>query len=95
MAAYKFQFIGTPSAVSQAFNNYINGFIGIQPDQGILQGEGTSLGARLNVYAAIAPNAQYYVDFQGESDANDTWIRWQISQTPGVNNPFSTAALRP
>lgn len=93
MAAYKFQFTGTAGAISQAFNNYINGFVGIQPDQGVLQGEGTCIGSRLNLYSAGFPNAIYYLDFQGESDNNDTWIRWQLSQIPGSNKPFSSATL--
>lgn len=93
MAAYRFQLVGTASVISTGFNNYLNGFVGIQPDQGVLQGEGTNIGARLNIYAAAAPNAQYILDFQGESDQNNTWIRWQLSQYPAANNPFGAGTL--
>lgn len=95
MAAYNFGFTGTPDQVSQAWNNYINGFIGIQPDQGILQGVGTVVGNQLNANTALAahnPVQQTSLLVRGETDLNNMYLSVRLFNVP-KGNTFPTGPL--
>jgi hypothetical protein len=97
MGAYNFGFTGTPDQVSQAFNNYINGWIGIQPDQGILQGLGTVIGNQLNANTALAahvPTQQVALVVRGESDKNNMRVSVQLFNQP-AGNAYATGPLNP
>lgn len=78
MAAWNFETTGTPGQISQAFNNYLNGWIGIQPDQGILQGLGTVIGQQLT--ASGAPS--FALRLQGETDQYNTWFHVTLFEQP-------------
>ena len=96
MGAWNFTTQGSPSQVSQAYNNFLNGYIGIQPDQGILQGIGTVIGSQLNLSPAVTnPAIQVSLQLQGEVDQNNTWFRVNLFPVPLSKNPFSTTPLTP
>lgn len=76
--AFNFETTGSAGAISQAFNNYINGWIGIQPTQGLLQDAGTLIGHQMTTVAAPG----YALQVTGETDTNNTWIRINLFEQP-------------
>lgn len=76
--AFNFETTGSPGAISQAFNNYINGWLGIQPAQGILQDAGTLIGHQMTAQAGTG----YALQVTGETDPNNTWIRINLFDQP-------------
>lgn len=88
---WNFSQVGSPGLISQGFNNFINGYMGIQPDQGLLQGIGTVVGAQMTANGA----ATYAFRLQGETDKNNTWFKVELFESPPLNNPFSTSPLTP
>lgn len=97
MAAYNFAFNGTPDQISQAFNNYINGFIGIQPDQGVLQDVGTLIGHQMNANPGLSqhlPTQQAALTIRGETDPNTLYISIRMFNT-NKSNTFPTGPLNP
>ena len=81
MANYNFSVVGSPGAVSQGFNNYINGFIGIQPDQGVLQDMGTLIGHQMNANSSVTGWALH---IEGETDKNNTELNILLFAQPKV-----------
>lgn len=78
MAAWNFQTTGTAGQISTAINNYINGYIGIQPDQGILQDAGTLIGHQMT--ASGAPG--FAVSISGETDQYNTALHINVFEQP-------------
>lgn len=84
MGAWNYQTTGSPAVISTNFNNYINGFIGIQPDQGILQDIGTLVGHQVNVYQQTFGANQLVFELQGETDKYNTWCTIRIMEQPKI-----------
>lgn len=82
MAAYNLELTGTPAVISTGINNYINGFIGIQPDQGLLQNIGTTIGAQMTARPAVTAWA---LQLKGETDSNNTWFHVNLFAQPKVS----------
>ena len=82
MAAWNFETTGSPGAISQAFNNYLNGWIGIQPDQGNLQNVGTFIGQAMTQRPTVTAWA---LQVKGETDSNNTWVHVNLCAQPKVS----------
>lgn len=82
MAAYNFATTGSPGAISQAYNNYLNGWVGIQPDYGLLQGVGTVIGQQMTANPKVTAFA---LEVKGESDVNNTWIHFTLFAQPKIS----------
>jgi len=81
MGAWNFETTGSPGAISQAYNNFLNGYVGIQPDYGMLQNIGTYIGQAMTAKPSIA---SYALQVKGESDSNNSWVHVNLFAQPKI-----------